>query len=262
MDEKIVNAMLRHAEKEYPNESCGVVVKLKTTDKYIPCKNIAKDPTTGFKMCPESYAKAEDIGDVIGIVHSHPDGTTVPSAHDLAIMSVNREIELAVNPNSDVIPWHIVSWPEGDYRQIDPVIHGDLLGKPFVHGVWDCWQSCADFYKKHYGIDFPHYEREDLWWEKKDGPSHYEDFYESAGFYIVSEPEYGDMIVMQVGHSYHPNHAGIYLGSVTEFDGTPLGGNGPFMFHHMYNKKSEVVVYGGQWSQRTRLILRHKNKGV
>lgn len=256
---KTIKDILKHAEEGYPEEVCGVVVisYAKKEELYIRCINKAKDKTQDFIMCGHSLAEAEDIGEAVGIVHSHPDGTTKPSPHDIAIMSVNREIELEINPESHAIPWHIVSWPEGDYRQITPQIHNELLGKPFVHGVWDCWQACNDFYNKYHGIKFERFEREDLWWEKKEGPSLYEDFYEGAGFYVVTTPEPGDMIVMQIGKSFHPNHAGIYLGNVSEFEGNDLAG-GPFLFHHMYGKKSEVIMYGGQWAQRTRLILRHK----
>ncbi len=254
---KTIDAILKHAKEDYPNEACGVVIVKGKKESYVRCLNIASNPTQDFKMCPESFMDAEELGDVVGIVHSHPDGTSKPSPYDLAVMSVNREIELEINPESHAIPWHIVSWPEGDYRQIIPQIHGSLLGRQFVHGVWDCWQACEDYYSKFHGIKFDKFEREDGWWEVEDGPSLYEEFYEGAGFYLVDKPQPGDMIVMQIGRTFHPNHAGIYLGVVDEFEGQGLHG-GPFMLHHMYGKKSEVIVYGGQWQQRARMILRHK----
>lgn len=257
LKQSTIKSILKHAESGYPEEICGVVVITAKGEKYVPCLNIADNPTQDFHMCPQSYADAEDLGDVVGIVHSHPDGTTKPSTYDLAVMSSNRKVELEIDPSSPAIPWHIVSWPEGDYRQIVPEVRDNLLGRPFVHGIWDCWQVCNDYYNRYHGIEFERFEREDCWWEKKDGASLYEDFYEGAGFYAVDTPQDGDMIVMQIGKTYHPNHAGIYLGERTEFEGEQLHG-GPFMLHHMYAKKSEVVVYGGQWSHRTRLILRHK----
>lgn len=254
---KTIDTILKHAKKEYPREACGVVVQVGKKESYVRCLNIAKDPTQDFKMCPQSFMDAEEQGDIIGIVHSHPDGTSNPSSYDLAVMSINREIELEINPASNAIPWHIVSWPEGDYRQIIPQVHASLLGREFIHGVWDCWQTCSDYYSKYHGIKFERFDREDLWWENKDGPSLYEDAYEDAGFYKVDEPQLGDMIVMQIGRSFHPNHAGIYLGYTDQFEGQGLYG-GPFMLHHMYSRKSEIIVYGGQWHQRTSMILRHK----
>ena len=257
---KTLKAMLKHAEQDYPNEACGLGVRVGRAEVYVPCKNLSNDPTEQFKLCPQDYAEAEELGDVIGVFHSHPDGTSVPSRNDIACMSVNAEIQRRVDPTSDLIPWHIVSWPEGDYREVMPSLSESLLGKPFVHGFWDCWQTCNDYYQKYHNIEFPKYERKDDWWEDKDAVSLYETFWPSAGFEDVTGQELkpGDMIVMQVGRSYHPNHAGIYLGKVKSFEGRDIAGDGPFMLHHMYGQESSVVIFGGQWQQRTRLVLRHK----
>lgn len=253
-----IKSILKHAEEGYPNEICGVVVITPTgSEKYIKCNNIAKDPTKDFQICPTSFIDAEEIGEVVGICHSHPDSSSKPSPYDIAVMSTNRELELQIDPDSNPIPWHIVSWPEGDYRQVIPEVCKELIGRPFVHNFWDCWQVCNDYYKKYHGLVFERYQREDGWWEVKDGPSHYVDGFEKAGFYEVSKPQIGDLIVMQIGRTYHPNHAGIYLGNTESFEGRNLYG-GPFLLHHMYNKKSEIIMYGGQWANRTRLILRHK----
>lgn len=252
-----IKQMLKHAENGYPREICGVVVMTAKGEKYVPCDNIAKDKTEEFYLCPDSYATAEELGDVVGIVHSHPDATTRPSSHDIAVMTKNYEVQLIVDPESAPVPWHIVSWPEGDYRQVVPEITSGLLDRPFVHGVWDCWATCEAYYNKYHGITFPKYHREDRWWEQKDTVSFYEEFHREAGFYEVETPEPGDMIVMQIGRSYHPNHAGIYLGDISEFEGRELFGQ-TLMLHHMYDKLSDVVVYGGQWQQRTRMILRHR----
>lgn len=254
-----IKSILKHAEQDYPNEACGVVVI--TSDKkevYVKCENIAEDPKNDFKISPESFAAADDLGEVVGICHSHPDATSRPSSHDLAVMSTNRQIEIDIDPNIQPTPWHIVSWPEGDYRQVIPEVRENILGRPFVHGFWDCWQSCADYYKTYHGLEFERFERKDGWWEDPDGPSLYLDQFEKAGFYEVTTPEVGDMMVMQIGRSYHANHAGIYLGNISKFEDRNLYG-GPFMLHHMYGKNAEIVVYGGQWLNRTRVILRHKD---
>jgi len=257
LKDKTIKAIMKHAQEGYPNEVCGVVVINGKTEHYVQCINLSKDPTEEFYMCPDSYIEAEELGEVVGIVHSHPDGTTVPSSYDIAVMSRNREVQLIVDPESNAIPWHIVSWPEGDYRQIMPTVTESLLNRPFVHGVWDCWSTCEAYYKKYHGLEFPTYVRKDRWWEEKETTSFYEEFYEAAGFYQVDTPQPADLIIMQIGRTYHPNHAGVYLGEVSEFEGRHLVGS-TLMLHHMYGKLSDVIVYGGQWHQRTSLILRHK----
>lgn len=252
-----IKAILNHAEQGYPKEICGVIVMSGRKETYVPCVNISTDPTEEFRMCPESYAAAEELGEIVGIVHSHPDGTSRPSVADTAVMSRNRELELEVDPTLPPTPWHIVSWPEGDYRQVIPEVPVSLLGRPFVHNVWDCWSTCAAYYKKYHGLEFRSFDRKDRWWEIEDTTSFYEEFYEECGFELVSQPIPGDLIIMQIGRTFHPNHAGIYLGKIDEFEGKKLVG-GPFLLHHMWGKTSDVITYGGQWEQRARLILRHK----
>lgn len=66
---------------------------------------------------------------------------------------------------------------------------------------------------------------------------------------------------MAIGRTAHPNHAGIYLGSdprLPDEPWTPTGA-GPFLLHHLYGRPSEVIVFGGPWLDRTRLVLRHRD---
>ncbi|MNJ64107.1 NlpC/P60 family protein [compost metagenome] len=140
-----------------------------------------------------------------------------------------------------------------------PKGHTALLGRPFVHGAWDCWQVCADWYEREWGLTFTQYTREDGWWERHDGPSLYEQHYKVEGFERVDTPQRGDLIVMAVGRTAHPNHAGIYLGHDPTLPGESwiATGAGPFLLHHLYGRPSQVIVFGGPWLSRTRLILRH-----
>lgn len=248
----ILKAVQAHAAAEYPRECCGLLISIGRKQKYIPCPNTATDPGEEFRIAPGDYAAAEDHGEVIGIVHSHPDATSRPSPRDLAMCEATE------------LPWHILSWPEGDLRTIVPIGNTPLLGRPFVHGAWDCWQVCADWYKREWGLEFDAFKREDGWWEQADGPSLYEQAYEAAGFERVGTPQRGDMIVMEVGRTKHPNHAGIYLGSDPALPGEPVNvhGAGPFLLHHIYGKPSEIIVFGGPWHDRTRLILRQKKAVV
>ena len=97
------------------------------------------------------------------------------------------------------MPWHILSWPEGDLRTITPTGNTPLLRRPFVHGAWDCWQVCADWYKREWGLEFEAFKREDGWWESAGNTSLYEANYEAAGFVRVDQPQRGDLIVMAIG---------------------------------------------------------------
>ncbi len=81
----ILAAIHAHAAAEYPRECCGLLLAVGRKQQYFPCANTATDPKEEFRIGAEDYAAAEDIGEVIGIVHSHPDATSRPSPRDLAM---------------------------------------------------------------------------------------------------------------------------------------------------------------------------------
>jgi len=248
MEQHLIDAICAHAAAEYPAECCGLLVLIAGRPQYILCRNISSEPGDHFELAPEDYAAAEDLGEIVGIVHSHPDATSRASPADAALC------------NAGDVPWHILSWPEGDLNTIRPA-PVPLLGREFVHGVQDCWQVCADWYRREWGLEFPDYERADRWWEDTQGESLYEARYGAAGFYRVDTPQRGDMIVMRIGRTAHPNHAGIYLSDNPSLRGeaAQVFGPGPFLLHHLYGRRSEIIVVGGQWLERTALILRHKH---
>ncbi|WP_277962050.1 C40 family peptidase [Pseudomonas sp. RIT-To-2] len=251
MRESTLADIRRHAAAQYPRECCGLVILSHGQEHYVPCANIATAPNEQFHLDPAHYAAAEARGEVVAIVHSHPDATSRPSSHDLAMCEATA------------LPWHILSWPEGDLRTVMPSGDTPLLGRPFVHGAWDCWQTCADWYQREWGLEFPHFKRDDGWWENPQGPSLYEEAYEANGFVRVDSPRRGDLIVMAVGRTAHPNHAGIFLGADGELPGeaSQVEGAGPFLLHHLYGRPSQIIVFGGPWLPRVRLVLRHRARG-
>lgn len=249
MQKRLIKAFSAHAADAYPGEACGLVIQQGKSKKYIRCTNSAADRTEQFRIPPEEYAAAEDLGEIVGVFHSHPDATSRPSPADLAMCFASS------------LPWWILSWPEGDFREVLPEPNTPLLKRPFVHGAWDCFAVVRDFYERAMRIELPNYQRTDGWWENADNASLYEANYEAAGFVRVNQPKRGDMIVMAIGRTAHPNHAGIYLGCDPALPGeeSEAFGPGPFLLHHLYGRPSEVIVYGGPWHDRTRLILRHKD---
>ncbi|WP_200557656.1 C40 family peptidase, partial [Klebsiella quasipneumoniae] len=112
---------------EYPREACGLVAQRGRAERYFPCRNLASESNDNFVLAPEDYAEVEEWGTITGIVHSHPDATTQPSELDKA------------QCDATLLPWHIISWPEGDLRTIHPRGELPLLERPFVLGHYDCW---------------------------------------------------------------------------------------------------------------------------
>lgn len=225
-----------HAQKEYPRECCGVVIVKKGKAEYVPCRNIATTANEHFILSPEDYANAEDMGDIIAIVHSHPDTLPWPSEADKVSCEVSGLEWRIVNVTKDGAGMIYSFKPNGFVLP--------LVGRQFVHGVVDCFTLIRDFYAREMKVELPNFDREDNWWNK--GQNLYIDNFEAAGFYQVRKPEkVGDVILMTI-RSPKPNHGAVYIG-----DGKIL--------QHMYNRLSTRDVYGGYWQENTHIVLRHKD---
>lgn len=233
MRDKTLKAIMNHAKRSYPNECCGVVAQKSRVEKYFPCKNLALEPTDQFNLSPEDYMEAEEWGVITAIVHSHPDATTQPSELDKA------------QCDNTMLPWHIVSWPEGDLRTIQPRGELPLIGRQFVLGHTDCGGLILSYYKHIHNIDITDHRTERLWWESGEENIYMDNWHECGFREFVGEPRNGDLIIMQV-QAPVPNHAGIFT-------------EGGMLLHHLYGKLSQRVPYGGYWQERTIKVVRHKD---
>jgi len=241
METKTRQDAIDHAIRDYPNESCGLILVSKGKERYVPCRNLARSKSDHFVLDPEDYAAAEDAGTITGIVHSHPDVAATPSEGD------------RVGCEASGLPWYIFAVHK-DIMDDSIALAGEaafepsgyeapLVGRQFSHGVLDCYALVKDYYKRELGIELMQVERTDDWWNR--GEDLYMKHYEEAGFVpVTGELKKGDMIIMQI-RAPEPNHAGVYLG------------DGQFL-HHLYNRLSSRDIYGGYWQEQTRLVVRHK----
>ena len=220
-----------HALAEYPRESCGLVVSVRGKPSYVPCRNQSDEPDR-FILHPEDYAAAEDLGDIVAVVHSHPDADPEPSLHDIASHAASR------------MTWWIVGLKDGAATLHEMPAAGEmpLEGRVFVHGVIDCYTLVRDYYRQVLGIILPDYHRKDDWWHS--GDNLYVDNFERAGFVPVSTPEPGDLIVMAIG-SPTPCHGAIWL-------------EGDVLLHHLYGRLSCKEVFGRAYRECTTHIMRYK----
>ena len=248
LTDKLKADILNHAESEYPRECCGLIVD----DSYVPCVNQSTIDSQ-FAISPYDYVAASERGEVMAVVHSHPDGSSAASEVDKAQMELHG------------LPWVIVGYPQGDFAVHQPTGYTcPLLGREYYHGLQDCYSLCRDYYYRECGVRLGDYPRADLWWELKDSPSLYLDNFKSEGFVeidpAITPLQKHDAILCRVGRTEHVNHAVIYLGDgqlTSEKASDVVGGS--IILHHPYGRLSVREVWGEMWAKRAVVYLRHKD---
>ncbi|EFK5018930.1 phage tail protein [Escherichia coli] len=124
------SAILAHARRCAPAESCGFVISTPEGEWYIPCVNISAEPEAYFRIAPEDWLRAEMQGEIVALVHSHPGGLPWLSEAD-------RRLQI-----KSALPWWLVC--RGDIHKFRCVPH--LTGRRFEHGVTDCYTLFRDAY--------------------------------------------------------------------------------------------------------------------
>ena len=235
MPESILAAIRAHAQAEAPRECCGVVIVRAGKLRYIPCANLAASPAEHFVLSPHDFAQAEDQGEIVRIVHSHPYAAPEPSQADRIGCEVSG------------LPWLIVNWPVGTVHEFAPSgYRAPLIGRTWVHAVLDCYSLVRDYYRETLRIDLPDFHRDVQWWLR--GGNLYAEGFAQAGFAEVPAHTLAehDVLLMQIGAPVI-NHAAVYIG-----DG--------HIVQHCAGRLSSRDVYGGAWRRATRKVVRHEER--
>ncbi len=239
-------AILNHAAACYPDECCGFIVNR----EYVECRNISDNPLNEFKIDPRDVVRAEKLGKIEAIVHSHPDGSAKPTTFDLLQMSKHN------------VPWVIAAYPETDikvHKQLN--YHAPLINREYIHGTLDCYSIVRDYYDRELDIQLDNFERSDLWWESDDNSDLYVKNFESQGFVQVDTLQRHDLILCRVQPTNFVNHALIYLaddGALTSEQSERVI-NDHLVLHHPYLRRSRREIYGKVWQERAAIIIRHKS---
>ena len=233
LSEELKKDILLHAKDELPKECCGLIIVRKGRTKYKPCKNVSDIPKETFILATNDYVKAEEEGEIVAVVHSHPFAQPEPSIADKVACEKSNLEWFIVNPTIE--KWGYCK-PSG--------FKLPLVGREFSFGIIDCYTLVRDYFKQELNIEMRDYFREDYFWEK--GISLYEDNFEKEGFKKVpiKEIKKHDLLFMHL-ESNIPNHAAIYLGDQQ-------------ILHHLNMRLSSRDVLGEYYMKNTAFVARHK----
>ena len=232
LSETVKAKFVEQAKAECPREACGLVIIKNGKQVYCPAKNLAKG-SDNFILDPIDYEKADTAGEIVAVIHSHPNMSAKPSQADL------------VACEGSGLPWFICGIPSEQWEYIEPSGYiAPLVGRQWSHGVLDCYAIIRDWYAQEKNITLLDFERSDEWW--KMGGNLYLDNFEKAGFKRITLEELscGDVILMTV-NSTVPNHGAIYLGN-------------NMILHHVHGRLSTRDIFGGYWLKNSMVYLRYE----
>ena len=236
ISETLKNQIIDYAELACPKEMCGLLVVIKGKKKFWPCRNLAEQPNDFFQLDPTDYAAAEDAGEIIAVVHSHPYSSPQPSMAD----------QVACNRSG--LPWLIV---QPLLREVVEVLPNDykppLVGREYCWGVMDCWSCVREWYQQEWKLDLPDWKRP-LRSDWDDAPQ-FEDLYAEAGFREVGlrQMQVGDALLMSIGKTGGLNHVAVYVGD-------------QYVLHHMTGRLSSRDLLGEWLLKCTGKVLRHESR--
>lgn len=220
----------------FPMEGCGIILE----NIFIPFENISIDPINYFEFSEKDSKYLLSLSEEYQIIHSHTQESftydpRTPSKEDM-IGQENTQVE-----------WGIVHC---DGKAVSDILWfgspktDDLIGRKYIHNVYDCFTLVRDFYFKEFIIDVGSHPRPPEWEEWN--PHYINNTYKNLGFIDIKKEDikYGDVVLFAIA-SRTSNHVGIYLGDDK-------------FIHHLYQRTSSIDTFS-KWNRQLIKVIRLNN---
>lgn len=234
MNTQLKNQLIKLSQESPYKEICGIIYTTLTDVLYYPCNNISINPESSFEISPLAYFEVEKLGKIYALFHSHVNENSDFSEQDKICA---EEMELPIFCYSDV------DKKLQEYRP--PNYKSDLLQRPFIWGVYDCYDIVRDYYWNNYGILMQNFDR-DSSYMNFDTPIINENF-TKLGFYTPENQidiKIGDVILFKSFRRIYPHHFEIFVGNsktlqhymrkLSQID---------FLKEGLLNKKNKIIRY-------------------
>ncbi len=211
--EDLQDAMDAHALEAFPGEAFGAVFGSRDRPVYRPVAEVADNSRANFRVDEAALRRLEDAhGALLAAVHTR--SSTAARKEDVdPLLFIPSAAEMRAQA-ALAAPFGVVVCDRS--RRIDRFWFGDqcpplpLPGRPFRHGVTDCYSLIRDYYRQERNVLLPDYPRDWNWWVE--GLDLYRAGFEEAGFRIIDPADAADAhAVMFRMRSKVPNHAAVLL---------------------------------------------------
>lgn len=210
------DSFVAHVLNEYPKEACGYVIN----NIFTPVINTHSDPINNFSFSETISFELTKHKKYL-IVHSHTGNVTT---HDPRAPS-KEDME---GQQNTLQPWGIVHTNGTEVSEMlifGPPSQTELLNRPYIPNVYDCFTIARDYFAQNYHIDIGNHSRPVNWQEWN--PNYIENTYKKIGFSPVPAENVlspGDVVLFAIGSRYC-NHIGVMLDQET-------------FVHHLHNRLS------------------------
>lgn len=203
MKTSVKQQAIKFAEENPAQEVCGLFYTNFKTFYFYPCENKSKNPENTFEISTDDFLKAENLGTIYGIFHSHPNENSDFSQNDL---------DCAEEAGLPIFCYSLQDKKIQEFRPRD--YKAQILQKEFICGVSDCFSLVRDYYWNNFNYLIDDFDREEEF-EKSNSPLILEN-YEKQGFFFPENQidiKEHDVLLYKSIRSVYPHHFEIFVGN-------------------------------------------------